>query len=711
MRLRVFTLLASSFLSVSAVYACGEEGRVNNCYMFSTYNRNEQTRYIEQNVSYWKRYTGNRFTDEQVLAQLNNSGSESTDANLLLNYLKGKGDKNGVEYLEKLKAVKKAAKLNENRWNYPTKEELAQNRKDWTEIYNFAANKLKGKRTPLSNRYVLMAMRGAFYSGKDDALGQIWLSNVKQVHEKDIAAQCQGYLASNWIKTGWTEKARDFYIKTGSLNDLRATFPQVITTKTIKDIFDKYPESKSFPYVVQDFLNSSFSNLNAAEKNSKRDSLTKIELVRFVKFSGTAATAGTTQSALWLSARAYAMYLLGADKKQVLKALQDAQKVKSTARVAYNTRCLRLICSAEVENIDAKFEAMLTKELTWLRNTAAKEKCYYDYVYYRFRNHYTDVMDHVVHDILVPRYIELQKPVAAAILANVANELNETQSAYNARCSLIKRDSTQKGFNGDYRTDVFRMLDTMSTESVINYYKVLTALGGTPFEQSLVPFCYSNNSYLCDIIATKLMREFQFKPAMEYLKKVDSKYVTEMNSLPYMAYSFTPEFWVYRNRQKVDPKLQKKPYTNKMNFCKQMLKLEDAVAKAQQKQKLDAKYAENSYLLAKAYIQASPKGACWALTNYSWSVTQDSAVVADNAYIKRAASLLRSAYSADTGEENMVRCLSGLFFLSYNYSPSSDQDKLAKLLWKLKDTPTGEARRINKCDVLKHYITGNGLLF
>ena len=207
------------------------------------------------------------------------------------------------------------------------------------------------------------------------------------------------------------------------------------------------------------------------------------------------------------------------------------------------------------------------------------------------------------------------------------------------------------------------------------------------------------------------MREFQFKPAMEYLKKVDSKYVTEMNTLPYMAYSFTPEFWVYRNRQKADPKLQKKPYTNKMNFCKQMLKLEEAVAKAQQKQKLDAKYAENAYALAKAYVQASPKGACWALTNYYWSQTQDSAEVASNAYIKRALTLLRSAYSADMSEDNMVRCLSGLFFLSYNYSTCGDQDKLAKLLWKLKDSESGEARRINKCDVLKHYIAGNGLLF
>lgn len=711
MKLRVFTLLAGSLLTSSAAFACGGEGRVNNCYMFSTYNRNEQTSYINQNISYWKRYTGNRFTDEQVLAQLNNAGSESTGDNLLLNHLKSKGDKNGVEYLDKLKAVKKAAKLNENTWNYPTKDQLAQNRKEWSEIYNFAANKLKGKRTPLSNRYVLMAMRGAFYSGKDDALGQIWLSNAKQVHEKDIAAQCQGYLASSWIKTGWIEKARDFYIKTGSLNDLRATYPQVITTKTIKEIFDKYPESKTFPYIVQDFLNSSFSTLNATEKNAQRDSLTKIELARFVKFSGSAATAGTQQTALWLSARAYAMYMLGVDKKQVAKALLDAQKVKSNARVAYNTRCLRLICASEVEDIDTKFETMLTKELTWLRNTAAKEKPYYDYATFRFRNHYTDVMDHVVHDILVPRYLQMDKPVTAAILANVANELNETQYVCNARCNLVKRDSTQKGYNSDYGTDVFRMLDTMSTQNAISYYTVLTAAGGSQFEQSMVPFCFNNASYLCDIIATKLMREFQFKPAMEYLKKVDAKYTEDMNIKPYLAYSYTPEFWVLQHKQKSDPKLQKKPYANKMNFCKQMLKLEEAIAKAQQKQKMDAKYAANAYELAKAYIQASPKGACWALTNYSWSQVQDSAEVANNAYIKRAITLLRSAYSADMSEDNMVRCLSGLFFLSNNFSPCSDQDKLAKLLWRLKDSASGEARKVNRCDALKDYIAGNGLLF
>ena len=74
--------------------------------MFSTYNRNEQTSYVKQNISYWKRYTGNHFTDEQILAQLNNTGNESATGNQLLNYLKSKGDKNAVEYLEKLKDVK-----------------------------------------------------------------------------------------------------------------------------------------------------------------------------------------------------------------------------------------------------------------------------------------------------------------------------------------------------------------------------------------------------------------------------------------------------------------------------------------------------------------------------------------------------------------------------------------------------------------------------
>lgn len=707
MKLRLYTLLASSLLSVVGAFACTEEWRVPNCYMFSIYNRNEQTSNTDLNVKFWKKYTGERFTEQQVLAQLNNAGSYVDADNLLLNALKAKGDQNGVDYLEKLRDMKKAALVNENSWNYPSKSDLAQSKSDWANIYNFAMNKLKGKRTQLNSRYVLMAMRGAFYSGKFDVVNEIWLKHAKEVHEKDINNQCQGYLAYNWIKSGWTEKARDFYIKSGALNDLRATFPQKIQVKDIKAVFDKYPESASLPYMIQDFLNSQFSNLHPtfAEKTTETDSLTRLELTRFCKLAVAASNSAIQSKSVWYSALGYSYYLLG-DDNNALKAYSNVMKSKPKQRVAFNTRCLVMLCRTKNEAITPKTETGWLKELTWLRNTAAKEKPYYDYANYRFRNHYTDVMDHIVHDILIPRYIEANNPTTAAILANMANELNETQSTFNQRCTLIKRDSTQKGFNSDYSTDVFRMLDTMSTESAINYYNVMTNASGTELEQGLAQFCYNDNVYLSDIIATKLMREFKFKSALVYLKKVDDKFAANMNVTPYMAYSYSPAYWVNRNRQEADAKLKKKPYQNKIKFCKDMMKLEEAVAKAQQKKKLDAKYAANAYQLANGYLQASPVGACWALTNYSWSSYRDSASIADNAYIKRAQTLFRSAYSADMSEENMVNCLSGLFFISSNYSPSSDQEKLAKLLWRLKDTPSGSNYNIGRCDVLKNYIAG-----
>lgn len=490
MKLRIFTLLTGSLLSVASSLACVDEWRTPNCYMFSVYNRNEQTDNVAMNVKFWMKYTGNRYTEEQVRRQLNNSGSMVDVDNALLNFLKSKGDKNGAEYLEQLREMKKAAKVNENSWNYPSKNDLAQNKTDWAKIYNFAMGKLNGKRTQLQSRWVLMAMRGAFYSGKTDVVNDIWLKHAKEVREKDINNQCQGYLAYNWVKSGWTEKARDFYIKNGALNDLRATFPQKIQMSDIKAVVEKYPESNCLPYLLQDYLNGMFSNLNPnapADNQAEQDSLNKIDLMRFCKLANGVANSNIQSKAVWFSALGYAQYLLG-DDKNALKSYSNVMKSKPKPRVLFNTRCLAFLIKAQNDPIDAKNESYWLKELTWLRGKVVGEKPYYDYASYRFRNHFTDVMDHVCHDVLVPRYLQAGNPVTAALLANMANELNETQCVNNQRCTLVKRDSTKKGFNSDYQTDVFRMLDTMTTEHAIDYYNVMNHIAGNEMQTGLVQF-------------------------------------------------------------------------------------------------------------------------------------------------------------------------------------------------------------------------------
>lgn len=701
MKLKLFTLLASSFLSTSVSMACGGEWRDPNCYMFSVYDRNEQKNYVKQNVEFWKKYTGNRFNDWEVERQLNNTGSDEEADNLLLNLLKSKGDKDAVQYLEKLKEMKSAAALSENSWDYPTKEELAQNKQDWSSIYAFAMKKLKEKRTMWHSRYVLMAMRGAFYSGHYDDLAQIWLTNSKLVRENDIMNQCQGYLANNWIRSGWVEKARDYYIKAGSLNDLRATFPQQINTATIKALFEKYPNSNSFPYLLQSYLNSMHSNLTAYEATAQSVKENNSELVQFVKFANAVLKTKAQNQALWQSAKGYAIYLLGS-KDQAYEDFQKAMQMTASPRVVANARCLSLLCKSELMDLNDKSELVFTKELTWLREKVLAEKPYYDYGLYRFRNHYTDVMDRVVHQILVPRYQKAGKHATAALLANVANELSDVQVYGGSRCTLVNNNAAEK-YNTDYSTDVFRMLDTIPLDELKKYYSVMTQNKGSEFERSLVPFCYSNSSYLSDVVATRLMREFKFKEALDYLKKVDAKFTANMNILPYLAYDYNVEFWIDRQTQPKSQKVVGKGYANKSDFCKQMMAWEGDLETARKKKKLDAKYAEKAYQLAVTYMQASQVGKSWALTNYSYTSYFDSARVANDPYLKRAEELLRSALQHDASEKNVVRCLTGLFFMSKNYNRVADEASFAKQLWALKDTPSADVWKISSCDLLKNY--------
>ena len=708
MKLKTLFLLLVSTACTPNIWACG--GSLWNCdhnpgrYLFSTTNRNEitKTNYEEQNIAYWQKLTGGKLSTYEVKMQLNNTGDMSDGSNKLLNLMKERKNKEAVEYLEKLKEMKKvAANSRLNSWNYPSKAQLEQNKKDWLNILNWAQNKLKGKRTQMNSRYVLMAMRAAFYAGKDDVLGEIWLSQNKNVREPDLKNQCEGYMAAQWIKSGWTEKARDYYIKAGRITDLRASFPQGINTKVMKEVFDKYPESKSFNYIIQDFLNNHSSDLLDQREMSEES---KKELKTFVNLAGNVVKSGSTKNvALWLSGRGYALYLLG-EKKAAISDLQQAMKVKCDPRTQFNTRALTLVARADNDNIDAKFEAYLTKELTWLRNASAKNKTNYDSPL-QLRNHWTDVFNHVVYDILIPRYNASNHTTTVALLANAASELTHTQNIYDRRCTILKRDSTQKGFNGDYTSALFRCLDTIRTESVINYYSVVNQGGGTAFEQSLVPLCYTNESYICDIIATKLMREFKFKQAMDYLKKVEKNAALDMNTVDggWLGRPWQGDFWKWNETKKKKNLAANKSYAQKMAFCKQMMKMEENISKAQSKQKMDAKYAKQAYDLACCYFNASLFGKCWAMTEYSKSSYIDSTRMADDAYLKRAKTLLRSAYSADKSEANMTKCLAALFYIG-QYSPSNDHDKMAKMLWKLKDTPSGSEFNIGNCDLLANYL-------
>lgn len=721
-RSSLFILLISLFTSIAN--ACYDTKDLHY-YMFSVYHQNAlQERNGAQNIKFWKTYSSNKISEEDIARQLENSGSMADDDNRLINYLKTKRDEKAVAYLEQLKVMKKAAQVNKNNWNYPTKAEKENAQKSWTQCMNWAVARLEEKQNILYPRYVLMAMRGAFYSGNKSKMAEIWTKYGPKVKIADIKNQCEGYMANEWIANGLTEKAREFYVKNGNIADLRATLPKVIKLKDMKDLFKKTPNSVAFPYMLQDYLNAMDSDLNSKKGldqeeakiyncRAEKDSATVRELLEFAKFANTVATGDhTTMNSLWMSASGYALYLAGR-KQEAEKLYYASLKMKVPQRVAFNTRALILLVRAETATYDDKFTTYVSKEINWLANTAKKEKPFAKYASSYFRNHYTDVMEHVVIDYLVPNYLKMGNTTMAALLCSATDEVTNTQKTYNRRCTLLKRDSTQKGFNGDYSGYLAALLDTISTNSVINLYTTVNG-GGTQVEQTILPHCHLDNSYLCDIIGTKMMREFKFKSAMEYLKKVPAEFVSEMNIYPYMAYDFNTPLW-FGYGQTVTDKQKKKSAGAKMEFCKQALKLETNFEKLNKKQKpIDPKLASTAYDLAKIYTQASYRGRCWALTNYSWSSMVDSTRAANDPYIKRAKAMLKAAYKVDTTTANQLRCIAGLSFLGGRQNVNgpngstvisdSDLDKYMRLLQKFEGTQAYEENRLGRCDILRDYL-------
>lgn len=721
-KLALFFLLSS--LAVQSVSACIYERDLHH-YMFSVYSYNAYCKslqgHTDQNVRYWSKYTGGKVQDADIREQLTNAGDTTAASNRLLTYLKGRRDVAGVEYLQKLQLMKKTAALNSDGWNYPTKQQLEQSKQTWAGLMMWALDKLRQKKTGLQSRYVLMAMRGAFYSGQRDKMAEIWTSFGKTVREADLHNQCEGYMASEWMAKGLTEKARAFYIKNGNINDLRATFPQNIGLKDLQTLYQTYPNSVAFPFVIQDYLNSLDADVNPggwvdtlSADWVQRDSAARKELRAFVTFAdGVLRSNGTAAPALWKSAQGYALYLLG-NKPQALSCLYLAQKMRANQQMAYNTRSIILLIRAEMDEYNDKFEAYASKELVWLNNTARHEQNNADLGTFGFRNHYTDVMDRVVLCVMAPRYARMGKISTAAILTNMADELTLTQNTYNRRTSLVPRDSFSS-FNRDYASDLFVLLDTASVEGVTAYYQVLKG-GGTPLEQSLLPFCYVEQQYVAEIIATKLMRQFRFKSAIEYLKLVDDKFVQGMNILPYLAYSPGEPLW-FNAHQLIAKKQKKGAADAKMRFCKLMLKQEDALQKATSKGKTSGKkFAVLAYNMATAYTQASCLGQCWALTHYSWTSAPDSLALADDPYLKRAKTLLRTAFNADASDDNKVRCLYALATLGrpyrcmlktdpwFSYVNDPDYSKYMQMLARLADTEAFASYGIGRCDEMKDYM-------
>lgn len=623
-RFSVISLLA---LSALQALACAWPD-THNYYLFSVYSRQDNfaDRSRQQCLDNWSAYLG--------------EPCEWFDAETVAAAARRKGDVLMASYVSQLERYLRCAdEARQEHWNYPTRQQLADRRKTLLAVRQYAQSKL---RTRLRSQHALLFMRCNMMLGRHKENVTFWEQTASKYIETVYRDMMCNIYAGALLKTGRRNEATTIFAGQNDTESLYTYFYKTRTLAGIRSEYQRDPNAPTLPFLLQDFANNAQETVDARQDFNLAGMLYVHQLKEqecrdMMAFATQVVSDGRTQNpALWLSLKGWLQYLFG-DSREALETLRLAVGQDGTPRIRDNARVLRLFVAASHQPTGRQLDDFLAGELQWLHEKAAEERVGQQW----YQNHYTEVYDRLVHQVLVPRYDSLGRhDVATAFLA----VLDEQPKAY--ALATRKAADEEDSWNYDYSGYYFHRLDTMPVRQLEQYRKFVAAKPGDALSRWLSAHLRHDDTYLRELIGTKYLRLGEWKKAIAELEQVPQSFVNRLNIAPYMAQrTYTKERWMGRQQipfYKEAPGSIYPQDNQKLVFAREMLQLENGYSVLSSRQR-----EQRALQLATRYYQASYDGDAWYLTHYGHSIL-DSARNGERDFVATAAQLLETvARSSD----------------------------------------------------------------
>ena len=564
-RFIITNLLAAMVLPM---LACAG-GWTTNYYLFRIYDSQEFSERVQTTCTdNWKAYLGKSPDDWYWFK-----------ADEVIKFAQDKGDALMVSYVQNLeKYLQCARSVSDERWEYPTKEELAARSQSLQNVRTYALNKTKSR---LRSQHALLYMRCNMLLGKHQENVTFWENTANQYIETVYKDMMMNIYAGALYKTGRGAEAGELFAEMGDYNSLMTQYYKKRSFAAIHQEYLNNPNAKVLPFLLQDFVNNAQEADDATNPNAEgsgngklfiRD-ITKAEALQMRDFCEQVVKEGkTTTPIMWKTAKAWLEFMF-ADKRQAAKDILAAASLNGTERMKNCTRSLILYITADQAKDSEAFDNYLTDELKWLDDNP-------DYNYVR---------DRVLYQTLKKHY---------------ASQTSRLLALYKA-C-------------GSYEHDAYS--DTMQIEPLQKYLYYIN----TPAKNNLDRYLKARVKYepyeLEDLIATKYMRICQWEKAITWLKDIPKSFYENRGYTVYAANrSWQIEPWIQRQylKQSVeygDTKWQLKN-NPKLTFAQEMQKMEGEL------NVLSSQAASQRYYdLAIRYAQAHFRGDCWWLMRNGKSV-------------------------------------------------------------------------------------------
>ena len=630
-----------SFVAMVALqsWACGGWVRPNY-YMFSVFNRDLMDNdFATKTRQYWVDYTKSQDAewDSECLENVDLNDLQNSD-NIIVETALNRKDNETLNYLKALIQYLQNDGSDDNRWNYPTKEELAQ-RKTAVEAVAKQASAYRGSK--YRNQYALLLMRCNMTMGKHQENIDYWNKTASRLKQSVYKDWMKDIYAGALFNTGKKDEACEIYAELGDMTSIKYCVRKKRNLKGIKEEYAANPNSNTLIFLVQDFVNNTQETL---DNGSDREIMQNVEATGiyeedvngFIEFAGQVLAEGKTNSpALWEAARGFVNYMAG-NQNDAITQLKNAQNLNGTQRMKDNARACLLLASIKSAQPTNDYFNYLVGEYKWLDQMARfgdaeNDNANLDY-------HYWDVFERVTYDNLVPQLKDWGEPYLAMALLG-AGEARKVPSS------------------GEYYT----MIDDISSSELEAYDEYIRNGDHNAFEAWAVSDCHFNTDHFNDLMGTKLVREGEFRGAINYLEKVPVSYISQQMISYYMARKdYNKTIWIDKRQFLSFYNEEETPVSTnaKLDYCRDMIALDNEIAQASGEEKNELLYKKANLL-----YQASHKGDCWYLAHYHSGVYVEPAK-SEYDFIGSARRLLRSIERNTSNLELMQKCIFAQTFIT-----------------------------------------------
>lgn len=577
-------------------------------YLFSVYHRDLSADFNERCDQNWAAYTQGEIT--------------SFDYEELLAYAQKHGDKQMATYIRLLNQyVNGICSTRSNQWDYPGKEELAQQKVSLRNIRTQAQTALKSR---LRSQNALLVMRCNMMLEQHEANISFWQQWEKRLPNSVYHDMMRNIYAGALCHVGRQDEACEIFAEQGDMTSIRYCMYDDLSYKGIKKVYDRKPNSAALPWLVQTFVNDAQSVLHEGmgyELHPDEVKLTeqyKTDVRNFIALANRAADTAQTP-VLWKTAAAWMEYMYG-NRQLAQQYIDAAVKLEGTPRMKDNARAIRFyITAANAKHSSAEFDNYVAGEMEWLRQMSVsdckEEDCW--------STHYSEVADRVVFEVLTEQYDRWKRPEIA-----------------NALVGSVDKTWNYDSYNPHYNNFYFDRLDTQDAAALERYLAFTTNEPKNRLHSWLLEHIYRDENFLADLIGTKYMAEGKWNKAAEWQQKVPLTFLDQQNICEYMdTRNYTTEQWVKSQRRNMDDQCCKTHLKRniKYDFA---LEMSELLAKMNVANK--ATRQQLAYDCAVRLYQASYKGDCWFLTHYGQSVT-DTARIGEKDLVAMAVSYLEEA--------------------------------------------------------------------